>query len=125
MTTTSSLLIIEDDEEFRDIVVRRFERRGYRVVACGCHQAALSAAQEQRFDAVLMDRTLAGQDSLSLVPQLKKLHPETQFVILSGRDDRSSVDEALTAGVFEYLTKPCGLTDLELVIRRACLALAK
>lgn len=119
------MLIVEDDVEFRAIVVRRFERRGCQVVACDCLEGALSAAQQNRFDAVLMDRTLAGQDSLSLIPQLRILHPEIQFVVLSGRNDRSSVDEAMTAGVFEYLTKPCSLADMELAIQRACPAPAK
>ena len=125
MTKTNSLLIIEDDAEFRAIVVRRFERRGYQVIARDCLEGALDAAEQNRFDAVLMDRCLAGRDSLSLVPQLKNLHPEIQFVMLSGRDDRASVDEALTAGVVEYLTKPCSLADMELAIQRACPALAK
>ena len=125
MTTIGSLLIIEDDAEFREIVVRRFARRGYQVVACDCLEGALDSAEQNRFDAVLMDRSLAGRDSLSLVPQLKNLHPEIQFVILSGRGDRSSVDEALAAGVFEYLTKPCSLADMELAIQRACPALTK
>lgn len=125
MTTSCSLLIIEDDAEFRAIVERRFERRGFQIVACDCLDGALNAAQQNRFDAVLMDRTLAGRDSLCLVPQLKELHPEIQVVVLSGRDDRSSIDEALAAGASEYLTKPCSLSDMELAIQRACSAVAK
>ena len=119
-----SLLIIEDDAEFRAIVVRLFERRGYHVVACDCLDGALNAAREHRLDAVLMDRTLAGRDSLRLAPQLKQLHPEIQLVVLSGHSDRSSVDEAFAAGVFDYLTKPCSLADMERAIHRACPAIA-
>lgn len=117
---TCSLLIVEDDAEFRALVVRRFERRGYHVVACGCLESAKSAVQLSHFDAVLMDRTIGRQDSLSFIPELKELHPEIPIVILSGYDDRVSIEAALAMGVVEYLIKPCSLADVELAIQHAC-----
>jgi DNA-binding NtrC family response regulator len=114
------LLIVEDDTEFQAIMVRRFERRGHRVVGCGCLERARRAAGSDDFDVVLMDRTLGGEDSLSLIEPLRARQPDLHFIMLSGYADPTSIEEARAAGVDQYLTKPCSLGDLEQAIERAC-----
>lgn len=119
------LLVIEDDAEFQAIMVRRFERRGHLVVGCDCLERARRAAETHHFDAVLMDRTLGGEDSLSLIEPLRTRQPDLHFIMLSGYADPVSIEEARVAGVDQYLTKPCSLVDLEQAIERACAAFAR
>jgi DNA-binding NtrC family response regulator len=79
----------------------------------------LQAATAQQFDVVVIDRKLRGDDGLQLMVQLKSMNAGLPVIVLSGYCDDSSVVSALDQGAFEYLTKPCGLADLEATVNRA------
>jgi DNA-binding NarL/FixJ family response regulator len=57
---------------------------------------------------------------VDLIPALRAIHPNLQVIVLSGRGDQASIDQAKAAGVNEYLIKPCGFADLEAAVQRAC-----
>lgn len=120
MRPDCSLLLVDDDDEFLEIVNRRFTRRGAKTVAVDNPQAAIEAAQAARFHVAIVDRTLPGQDGVQLMETLKAQQPEIRVIILSGHGDEQSIAEAQRAGVFEYLVKPCSLADLEMAVARAC-----
>jgi len=113
------LLIVDDDEEFLEIIERRFSRRGFSVAAFGVCQDAAAAAGRQRFDAAIVDRSLLGAVDLELVIRLKSVDAELPVIVLSGWSGAAYVAEANDAGACEYLTKPCGLDELEAAVRRA------
>lgn len=119
LNVSCSLLLVDDDEEFLEIVVRRFVRRGLSVVAAGHPQAALEAAAGRNFHVAIVDRTLPGGDGLHLMAQLKGFHPHLQVIVLSGRADGESARAARDRGAFEYLVKPCSLAELEATVQRA------
>lgn len=120
MSAQCSLLLIDDDDEFREIVARRFSRRGNFVVEADSGKSALAVVEQQAFDVVLMDRSLHGQDSFELIPELKRIQPSIRIVVISGHADPQSVAQALAVGASEYLAKPCSLVDMERAVQRAC-----
>lgn len=124
-TMSFSLLLVEDDAELLDIFARRFERRGYRVISCANVDLLSEIAAAQPIDVAVMDRTLGERDSLQLIFGLREIHPLLRVIVLSGRSDRDSVEEAKTLGADEYLFKPCSFTDLEAAVVRACPLLPK
>lgn len=119
MTSQLSLLLIEDDAEFLEILTRRFLRRGFDVDGATSMVAAMDAADRGSFDVVLMDRTLKGLDCLDWLPRLKQAKPGIKVIVLSGRSDSASVAQTLAAGADGYLTKPCSLAEIEQAIIRA------
>lgn len=125
MTPACSLLLVDDDDEFLEIVNRRFTRRGATTVAVDNPAAAIEAARTAKFHVAIVDRTLPGQDGVRLTETLKAQQPEIRVIMLSGHSDEQSVAEARRAGVFEYLVKPCALADLETAVARACEATPK
>ncbi len=120
MSSQYSLLLIEDEPEFLEILSRRFTRRGFDVVGAGTMQEAAAAASDRNFNVVMMDRTLRGLDCLDLMPRLKASLPEVRVLILSGRSDAVSVAQAMAAGAHAYLKKPCSLADIEQALLGAC-----
>ena len=94
-------------------------RRGMCVVGVGGPDQALHAAGQQHFHVAVVDRSLPGRDSGQLIARLKAAHGHLQVIVLSGHGDAASVADALDQGAIEYLTKPCGLADLERAINRA------
>lgn len=125
MQLACSLLLVDDDDEFLEIVNRRFVRRGATTVAVDNAAAALEAVRGRKFQVAIIDRTLPGQDGVRLMEKLREHQPEMRVIILSGHSDASGIAEAQQAGAFEYLVKPCALADLETAVARACDAATK
>jgi DNA-binding NtrC family response regulator len=114
-----SLLLVDDDEEFLDILVRRFARRGVQAIGASCPESALEAANRHRFDVAILDRTLPGQDGLELMQRLKECQPELRVILLSGHGDKQAIAQARAVGACDYLVKPCSLADLEAAVSNA------
>ena len=119
MALTGSLLLVDDEEEFVQILLRRFERRGMEVVVCLDHQTAIDAVLQRPFDVVLLDRKLGRFDGVNLARDVKRSDASMQVLMLSGYNDPDSIDEARAAGVDEYLVKPCALSRLETAVEEA------
>ncbi len=93
MPPDCSLLLVDDDDEFLEILNRRFTRRGAKTVAVDNPQAAIEAAQTARFHVAVVDRTLPGLDGVQLMETLKLQQPEIRVIMLSGHGDEQSVAE--------------------------------
>lgn len=119
MERACSLLVVDDDEEFLEILVRRFRRRGVAVEPATSAQAAIEAAQQHGFQVAILDRSLAGQDGVELMVRLREQLPELQVILLSGHSDAQSIAYARDRGAFEYLIKPSPLAELEAAVARA------
>lgn len=120
MNDDPSLLLVEDEPELLAVIERRFRRRQFNVTACPDAQTAESVAGQQSFHVALLDRTLGAHDGLALAIRLKQMQPQLRIIMLSGHGDPQSRAEAEELGIFDYLTKPCGLAELENSVRNAC-----
>jgi ActR/RegA family two-component response regulator len=113
MLTDLSILWVDDDVEFVELLARRFKRRGARVRICGSAEACLEAVRHEPPDIVVTDRMLAGYDGLRLVSRLREEVADLDVIMLSGYSDEASIRAAMDAGVTEYLAKPVPLAQLE------------
>lgn len=119
MDQACSLLLVDDDEEFLEILVRRFVRRGMQPTGAANPQAAMEAAGQRKFDVAILDRSLPGEDGLKLMQRLKECQPELRVILLSGHGDKQAITQARDSGAFDYLVKPCSLADLEAAVSSA------
>jgi ActR/RegA family two-component response regulator len=122
MLTDLSILWVDDDMEFVEVLARRFKRRGARVRICGSAEACLDAVRNDQPDIVVTDRMLGGYDGLRLVSQLRDDLPDLVVIMLSGYSDEASIREAMNAGVTEYVAKPVPLVRLEELLIRCSAA---
>ena len=119
MDRACSLLLVDDDEEFLEILVRRFVRRGLQPTGATSPQSALAAALEKKFDVAILDRSLPGLDGLELMVRLKQAQPDLRVILLSGHGDKQAITQARDCGAFDYLVKPCSLVELETAVANA------
>lgn len=119
MEGACSLLLVDDDEEFLEIVVRRFRRRGMLVTSATNAQAAIEAAEQHGFQVAIIDRSLGAQDGVELMVRLRERLPELRVILLSGHGDAEAIAYARDRGAFDYLVKPSPLADLEAAVARA------
>lgn len=116
---SADLLVVDDDDEFRGTVVRRFSRRGYRVVEASDGERALEEMQRRQFDVALLDMVMPGMSGIELLEKLKANQAECETVMLTGQGTIESAVQAMKLGAYDYLTKPCPLAELEVIIEKA------
>lgn len=114
-----SLLLIEDDRELRDVVARRFRRKGCAVTAVRTGAAALEAVRWRSFDAAICDQSIPGRSGLDLVVELIQRDPALKIVVLSATADSDMALESRRRGAYAYLAKPCRLGMLQTTIEAA------
>lgn len=113
------LLVVEDDDQFREMSAEWMKRKGHRVQSAANAQEALKLCERQQFDVVLADMNMPGLTGLELLQRLKSDGNECEFIILTGQATVQTAVDAMKLGASDYLTKPFPLSELEHRVRQA------
>src|SRR5690349_955122 len=108
------ILLVEDNEDNRDMLRRRLEKRAFQVVVAVNGEEACASAQAERPDLILMDMQLPDIDGWEATRRIKAA-PETggiPIIALTAYAMASDRDKALAAGCDDYDTKPVELARL-------------
>lgn len=114
-----ALLIAEDEESFRQLLEQRLSRKGYLVSAVGSGTAALAALAAEEYDAAIFDMRMPELDGIETLKRAREVQPGLPVLILTGHGSIETAVEAIRAGAYDYLTKPCNLAELEAILQRA------
>jgi len=112
------VLVVEDDGETRQALVRDLGARGYVVEEAADGRTAMARWEARRPDLVLLDLGLPDVEGLRLIGRIRS-DAATPIIILSGRYAETEKVEALERGADDYVTKPFGLDELHARIRVA------
>ena len=93
-------------------------RMGHEVTVCPDGMTAAAALERNTYDCILVDLDMPGLKGMEVIARAKQLSPDTEAVILTGKSSLETAIAALKQGVFDYLTKPCKLVDLQAVLMR-------
>jgi two-component system response regulator RegA len=107
-----SVLLVDDDEVFRNRLARAFRERGYDVHEALSGADALHAAEEETPEYVVVDLRLPDGSGLELVRRLKALDESTNVVVLTGYGSIASALDAVRLGATHYLTKPAAVNEI-------------
>ncbi len=114
-----SLLIADDEDSFRQLLQQRLTRKGYLVTAVASGTAALQAVSEEEYDAAIFDLKMPGMEGIEALRRAREIQPSLPVLILTGHGSIETAIEAIRAGAYDYLTKPCNLAELELILQKA------
>jgi diguanylate cyclase (GGDEF)-like protein len=114
----SNVLIIDDDEQIRDLLVAILGN------SCSCSsvastEEALRRLSEEPFDLVISDIDVEGMSGMELIPKLHSISPGTVVVIIGGKQDIETAIDAMRVGAFDYITKPLDLRHVDAAVQRA------
>ncbi len=112
------ILVVEDDDETRAVLVRELGSRGYRIQEAADGRSALERWEAARPDVILLDLGLPDMDGLEVIRRVRR-EAMTPIVILSGRYAEREKVEALERGADDFVTKPFGLDELHARLRVA------
>ncbi len=121
-TPLPAVLIVDDDDVFRNVLSRELRASGYHVETLPRGEDVETALLEESYDVVVLDLMMPGMDGIAALEKTKEIRPFIEVVILTGHGSVESAVKALKLGAFDFLAKPCGLDHLESVIRNAAQA---
>jgi putative two-component system response regulator len=113
------VLVVDDDESVRALLQRQMELDGYRVAGAEDGASAITKADEEYPDIVLLDALMPGMDGFRVAETLKASeHTSTiPIIMVTALDDQESRLRALKAGAQEFLTKPIDRNEVSLRVR--------
>jgi DNA-binding NtrC family response regulator len=108
-----SLLIVDDEQEFTEIMAQRLRKRGHSVTTAGDGSAALRClADIDGIEIVVLDLAMPGMSGIETLNAIKAAHPLIEVIMLTGRATVDTAVESIRQGAFNYLIKPCEIDDL-------------
>jgi CheY-like chemotaxis protein len=116
----AKILVVEDNEINRDMVVRRLQRRGFTVVSAVDGQQGVDMTRSEKPDLILMDMSLPVLDGWEATRQIKS-DPDIKHIPIIGLTAHAMVgdrDKAIQAGCNDYATKPVEFEKLVGLINR-------
>jgi two-component system response regulator RegA len=107
MSSAKVMLVVDDDERFRERLSKALRARGHEVHTAESHDSALAVARGVRLDRALIDLRMPGAGGLVLLRDLRQEQPQLEVVVLTGYGSIATAVEAMRLGARDYLTKPC------------------
>jgi len=119
VTPPVSLLLVDDDAVFAQVMAGELRGLGYEVASAGTGAEAVRRAGELDPAIVLLDLRLPGEDGLDVLRALRERCPGCEVIMLTGHGSIDSAIESVRRGACDYVIKPCPLDELEVRIQRA------
>lgn len=119
------ILIIDDEENIRELVKYNLEKAGFKTVECGDGVTAVALTKQEKPDLLLLDLMLPEMDGLEVCRALKQQQDTTAIpiIMLTAKDEEVDKILGLELGADDYLTKPFSSRELiariKAVLRRS------
>ncbi len=107
------ILFADDEEALQDLMGMELPRMGHKVTVCPDGQSAVREAKKASYDCLLVDLDMPGMHGVEVIGKVKEISPETEAIVLTGKESLETAVGAMRNGACDYLTKPCRLTELK------------
>ena len=114
------VLLIDDEQDFMDVLAERMRDRGMQVSTTTSPLEAMDLADgEEGYDAVILDLMMPEMDGLEALSRLREKNPDLQIILLTGHATIEKGIEAMKLGAMDFLEKPIDIKTLNEKIREA------
>jgi signal transduction histidine kinase len=113
------ILIVDDEQDIRDVLVLTLADLGYDVLAAEDGKQGLQLFHEASPPIVVTDIKMPGMDGIELLRKLKAENPETEVLMITGHGDLDLAILSLKHEATDFITKPINIDVLEIALRRA------
>ena len=112
------VLVIDDDEGFRQLFQRAYGSR-YRISYAKNGVEAFAALRDEPFDLVISDLSLPDSNGIEILQESKKIDEDTPFIVITAYGTIESAVEAMKLGAMDYISKPFQLDEMSVLIEKA------
>ncbi|MFQ5968688.1 MAG: sigma-54-dependent transcriptional regulator, partial [Acidimicrobiia bacterium] len=116
---TIRILLAEDERNLSRILETQLRKRGFEVVVAHDGAAATERLKGQEFDVALVDLVMPELDGIGVLREAMELDAPPEVIIVTGNGTVETAIAAMKLGAYDYVTKPCRVAELEMLVRRA------
>lgn len=116
----TKLLLVDDEEEYVSVLAKRLSKRNFQVKTALSGSEAIRILRHESFDLAVLDFKMEDMDGIEVLKVFKVMEPKMPVIILTGHGSETAAREGMEYGAFDYLVKPCDLSELVSRIRQAC-----
>ncbi len=113
------LLVVDDEEGFRDLLTYELTSRGYEVLTASNGEEGCRLAFEKQVDIIISDLTMPKIGGLDILKTIKEKNSKIEFIMITGHATIDSALESMRRGAYDYITKPFQMQDLFNLVDRA------
>ena len=106
------VLVVDDEDDFRETVVKRLRARKLEAEGAGGGAAALELLKEREFDVMVLDVKMPGMDGIETLRLVKQTRPEVEVIMLTGHASVEFGLKGMQLGAFDYIMKPAPIGEL-------------
>jgi len=119
MKERMAILVVDDEEILRNLLVKILEKEGHDVDIAVDGEDAIQKLHDNRYDLMLSDIKMPRLNGFELLKIAKRDYPKMGVIIMTAFGDSFTVKDALLLGADEYITKPFKSYEINLIIERA------
>jgi two-component system, NtrC family, response regulator PilR len=119
MPLSGSILVVEDERSMREFLEILLKRHQHEVSVADNGQAASDLIQDREFDLIITDLKMPGVGGLQVLEQTKRLHPNTEVIMVTAFATAETAIAAMKQGAYDYLTKPFKVDEILVTVERA------
>lgn len=113
---TIKILIVEDDEIFREAMEHLLRNFGHEIRSCTCGKEALACLADEEFDILITDFRMPGMDGLELIEKAQALTSNMATVLVTGVPPENLGDRLKKSKVDGFLSKPIDWQEMTLLL---------
>jgi two-component system, NtrC family, response regulator AtoC len=113
------VLIVDDKHQFVEAFKKKLAKEGFEVFTALNGREAISIIKGNELDIGLFDIKLPDMDGVELLGRLREMQPTSEVIMLTGYASVDTAIKSMKLGAYDYLTKPCKLSELHNVILKA------
>lgn len=106
------VLIVDDEVEFLETVVKRLRKRNLTVNGVTSGEAALEQLKTDPVDVIVLDVKMRGMSGLDTLREIRQKHNRAEVIMLTGHAGVEAAIEGMNIGAFDYLMKPTQIDEL-------------
>ncbi len=117
MNTDKRILVADDDDQIRDLLVFDIQSSGYMVESADNGETALKMALDNNYDLILLDVMMPKMDGYSVCKNIRLVKPNVPILLLTAKGSLKDKTEGFDVGADDYLVKPFEIQEVLLRIR--------
>ena len=106
------ILLVDDEKGYIDVLSNRLSKRSINATKAFSGTQAIQLLRKNDFDVVVLDLKMEDMGGIEVLKIMKKMAPEVPVIFLTGHGSQEAAREGIAFGAFDYLTKPCELSQL-------------
>jgi CheY-like chemotaxis protein len=117
--TTGSILVVDDEDDLRELVVDCLKAQDYQMVAAASGEEAVPHLDRHDLDLVITDFKMPGMNGLELARKALTADPDRPVILMTAFADVDNARQSVSIGIYDFILKPFEINDFQNTVRRA------